>query len=410
MCAKTRTASRVAPSLIHKATLLFGSILFTLIFLELTIRFLGLYPHRPSQDETLFEYNEIYGWQFIPGKSAMEVAPGEFEGWVTINSTGMRDEEYSVKKPDGKKRIAVLGDSFVANLDVENADVFTERMKKLLPSDWQVLNFGVNGFGPTQELLMLRNKVIHYEPDMVIMLIYSRNDFDDIAGTMDWIKGYKRPKAILGGDGKVVIDPVLAQPPPPPESADRWRPSGGKEPLSFKKIHLRSLLYNYVRDRLFYRYNVFLMPEIRLCKKTPSRETEVSYILMKGILEEVRNFTRENGVGLIVVTAPTLVQVHDDVYWAKMKRKYGLDDERYDLFAPNKFIKQSCRDLGIRNLDLTPGLRQYASGGEILYYPHNQHWNKRGNQLVAEIISDYLRENGLVPSRINDKYQSTNDK
>lgn len=395
MRAKTHFGNRVTPSLAHKATLLSGSILFTLIFLELTIRLLGLYPNLPSQDETLFEYNELYGWQFIPGKSAMEVAPGEFQGLVTINSTGMRDEEYGVEKPVGKRRIAVLGDSFVANLDVESSDVFTERMKRLLPDNWQVLNFGVNGFGPAQELLMLRNKVIHYGPDMVIMLIYGRNDFDDIAGTMDWIKGYKRPKAVLGGDGRVAIEPIPA-PLPPPESSDGWSAPGDKEPPSFRKLHLKSLLYNYVRDRLFYRFNVFLMPEIRLCKNTPSRATEVSYILMRGILEEVRNFSRTNGIELIVVTAPTLVQVHDDVYWTKMKRKYGLSDEEYDLFAPNKFIERSCRELGVRNLDLAPGLRRHAAAGEILYYPHNQHWNRRGNQLVAEIISDYLRESGLV--------------
>lgn len=396
MRAKTRVGNRVAPSPAHKAALLLGGVLFTLILLESTIRLFDLYPHLPSQDETLFEYNEIYGWQFIPGKSALEVAPGEFQGMVTINSTGMRDEEYSVKKPFGKKRIAVLGDSFVANLDVDSSDVFTERMKKLLPGDWQVLNFGVNGFGPAQELLMLRNKAIRYEPDMVVMLIYGRNDFDDVAGTMDWIKGYKRPKAVLGEDGKVAIDPIPAQPPPPPENAGGWRPSGDGEPPSIRKLYLRSLLYNLVRDRLFYRFNVFLMPEIRLCKKTPSRETEVSYVLMKGILEGVRDFTRENGVELIVVTAPTLVQVHDDVYWTKMKRKYGLSDEEYDLFAPNKFIERSCRDLGIRSLDLTPEMRRRAAAGEILYYPHNQHWNKRGNQLVAEIVSDYLRGEGLV--------------
>jgi hypothetical protein len=234
---------------------------------------------------------------------------------------------------------------------------------------------------------------------MVITLIYNRNDFDDIAGTMDWIKGYKRPKAVLGEDGSVTIDPIPVQPSPPPGSAGGRRPStNDAEPL-FKNLHHRSVLYNYVRDRLFYRFNVFLMPEIRLCKKTPSRETEVSYTLIKGILEKIRDFSRSNEMELIIVTAPTLVQVHDDVYWTKMKRKYRLTDEEYDLFAPNKFMERSCRELGIRHLDLTPGLKKRAADGEMLYYPHNQHWNKRGNQLVAEIVSDYLMENGLVAAK-----------
>lgn len=381
-----------------KVLLSIGSIVVTLLLLEFLIRIFGLYPCLESQVESLFEYSDVYGWQFIPNKCAREVAPGEVQTLVKINSTGMRDEEYSLKKPPGKNRIAVLGDSFAANLDVDSADVFTELMKKMLPDNWQVLNFGVNGYGPAQELLLLKNKVIRYEPDIVIMLIYIRNDFDDSAGTMDWIKGYKRPKATLAPNGGIILDLSPTSSPRPSEGAGNWPSQRDEDPLSIRNIYKRSLLYHFIRDRLFYRFNVFMMPEIRLCSTQPSEETAVSYALMKEILREVHRFARDNNIEFITVTAPTIIQVYDRTYWTRVKKKYHLADDQYDLFGPNTFIRKSCAELGIRNLDLTPALRQHAASGESLYYRHNQHWNSQGNRLVARIISDYLLENRLVPA------------
>ncbi|MCX6355023.1 MAG: hypothetical protein NTZ78_08990 [Candidatus Aureabacteria bacterium] len=383
-------------TLLGKATAVVGSTLLTLLLMELLIRIFGLYPCLESQEDALFEYSGVYGWQFIPNKSARYVAPGESETRVKINSAGMRDEEYSVPKPPGKRRIAVLGDSFVSNMDVESKDVFTELMKKLLPPNWQVLNFGVNGYSPAQELLLLKDKVIRYEPDIVVLLIYIRNDFDDLAGSMDWIKGYKRPKARRAEEGGIVVDLAPTSPPEPPATAGGWGSQSEEEPLSIKNLHTKFLLYHFIRDRIFYRFNVFLMPEVRLCSKHPSDETRLSYSLMEGIIKEVYNFTRKNDIELLIVTAPTIIQVYDTVYWAKMIRKYGLADEDYDLFAPNEFIQKTCEDLGIRNLDLTPLLRQRAASGEQLYYRHNQHWTREGNQRVAGIISSYLRDSKLV--------------
>ncbi|MCX6357450.1 MAG: hypothetical protein NT045_06200, partial [Candidatus Aureabacteria bacterium] len=369
--------------MVGRVIVLAGSVFATLIALEALIRLSGLYPHLPSQDETLFEYHDMYGWQFIPNKYAREVAPGEFEAIVKINSAGMRNEECSVKKAPGGKRIAVLGDSFVSNLDVESADVFTAVMEGLLPPRWEVLNFGVNGFGPTQEYLLLAHKVIRYEPDIVIMCIYPRNDFDDIVGSMDWIKGYARPKARLDAGGKLLIDRLPTAPPPVPDAAKGWHCGRGEEPLTLKNAYKRSLLYHFVRDRIFYNFNAAMMPEVRICAKKPSRETAASAILMKEIIKETHCLTRARNSELLVVIAPTMVQVYEGRYWPGIKKRYHLNDEEYDLFSPNKYIRDVCAGLGVLALDLTPALSAHAASGARLYYPRNQHWNREGNRLVA---------------------------
>lgn len=382
-----------------KIALLIASSALTILSLEFALRLSGAYPCRPSQDEGLFECHPVYGWRFIPGKRARVVQAGEYEGTVQINSAGMREGECVVEKPEGTRRIAVLGDSFVSNLDVDAADVFTEVMETLLPPSCQVLNFGVNGFSPVQEYLLLKDLAVRYRPDVVLMVVYLRNDFDDNQGTMDWIKGYARPKARIASGGELIIESAPSSSPERPESAGDWGKDEEDEPLTLGNAHTRLLLYHFVRDRLFYRFNVFLMPEIRMCAKSASPETTASYSLMEKIIGEFAGFCRMNGIEPVVVVAPTIVQVYDDLYWARMVRKYRLPEKEYDLFKPNRFILDACRRRGVHSLDLTPALRRHAQAGERIYYPHNQHWNRAGNRIVAEAICGYLSESGLLDSR-----------
>ena len=55
----------------------------------------------------------------IPGKTGVYVSKHEFKTMISINSAGMRDIEYSLAKPAGKKRIVILGDSFVSSMGVD---------------------------------------------------------------------------------------------------------------------------------------------------------------------------------------------------------------------------------------------------------------------------------------------------
>lgn len=384
------------PGLGVKVAILVVSGATTLLVAEIALRLSGIYPSRPSQDETLFAYHPALGWHFIPNKTARVVSPGEFEGMVRINSAGMRDGECAEEKSPGARRIAVLGDSFVSNLDVREREVFTEVMETLLPPTWQVLNFGVNGFGPVQCRLLLEERVIRYRPEIALMLVFIGNDFDDNGGALDWISGYARPKAKLAPDGEVRIETAPSPSPARPESAGDWGRGRGDDPWRLRDAYKRFVLYHFVRDRLYYTFRVSIMPEMRLCRKSLSPEAARSYALMEGVIAEFGDFCRRRGIEPVVVIAPTIAQVRDGAYWARMKRKCRLADRDYDLEKPCRFIGEVCRRRGLRSLDLTPALRARARAGDRLYYRRNRHWDRAGNRLVAETICRYLVECGLV--------------
>jgi|GEM_PF-2998450 len=97
---------------------------------------------------------------------------------ILTNSLGMRDREYTVAKPDGVFRIAVLGDSITFGFGVNQEEVYTEVLEDRLLSEGrkiEVMNFAVPGYSTLKEVEQYRYKVAEYDPDLVI-IGYCMND------------------------------------------------------------------------------------------------------------------------------------------------------------------------------------------------------------------------------------------
>ena len=54
---------------------------------------------------------------------------------VNINKAGFRDYEYSVDKPEGVFRIAVLGDSLIFGFGVNLEDTFPKVLERMLKKE-----------------------------------------------------------------------------------------------------------------------------------------------------------------------------------------------------------------------------------------------------------------------------------
>ena len=81
-------------------------------------------------------------------------------------------------------------------------------MEQQLP-DTTVLNFGVNGYGQTQELLLLRELLATATPQLIIQVIYLRNDFADNLNS-DWL--LPRPRAEWHDEELRFLPPPAFQP------------------------------------------------------------------------------------------------------------------------------------------------------------------------------------------------------
>jgi len=100
----------------------------------------------------------------------------------STNSFGMRDREYSLVKPAGTYRIALLGPSHAMGNGVADGETFEQlveqRLNQAIPAGdahrFEILNFAVDGYTLPQQLAMLEDRVLQFDPDMVIVNHYHR--------------------------------------------------------------------------------------------------------------------------------------------------------------------------------------------------------------------------------------------
>ncbi len=128
----------------------------------------------------LFAEFTLWWWGFkviyvLQAKGVQSTLPFELDRHVLyrlvpssknhINSLGFRDNEFLPKGT--KRRVVVLGDSFPMGLAVEPQHSFPKKLQSLRP-DIEVLNLGIQGYGPDQELLTYRRIKSSVKPDHVI--------------------------------------------------------------------------------------------------------------------------------------------------------------------------------------------------------------------------------------------------
>ena len=90
---------------------------------------------------------------------------------IRTNSLGLReDREFEVPKPDGQKRLLVLGDSITLAWGVDVEDGFCARLDRDLDG-WQVINSGVGNYNSSAEAETY-DKLQVLEPDAVMLAFY----------------------------------------------------------------------------------------------------------------------------------------------------------------------------------------------------------------------------------------------
>jgi hypothetical protein len=104
------------------------------------------------------------------------------------NSLGYRDVEWTPEQLQGKTKVMVVGDSFVAGSGISNPDDrFSNQLGQLLGNDYVVLNVGSPGWDTIDEV----KAIIQYphKPDILILSYYI-NDIEGIA----YERGAQRPQ------------------------------------------------------------------------------------------------------------------------------------------------------------------------------------------------------------------------
>ena len=100
----------------------------------------------------------------------------------TTNRQGFRNyKDFQYEKPEGVIRVVALGDSHTQGFEVHQDYTYSSIIQRYLNGKGikaEVINTGVSGFSNAEELLLLENELVKYEPDYVVLGFFA-NDFQD---------------------------------------------------------------------------------------------------------------------------------------------------------------------------------------------------------------------------------------
>ncbi len=78
-----------------------------------------------------------------------------------------------------------------------------------------------------------------------------------------------------------------------------------------------------------------------------------------------------------------------------------LEEGEWDLKKPHRLLSNFLRKHDIEYFELLPPFLDYSQkeGAKRLALQTDAHYNSDGHQLAAQLIYDYLLQNGLIPKR-----------
>jgi hypothetical protein len=114
------------------------------------------------------------GRAVVPGGSDYDAQLGwrpneNIDAWVRRKGWGLADGELTVPR---RPRVEFVGDSFTYGLYVSDDESFAVRLGADHLRDHEIVNFGVNGYGADQMLLLYETIGRLYRPDIVVMGLY----------------------------------------------------------------------------------------------------------------------------------------------------------------------------------------------------------------------------------------------
>jgi hypothetical protein len=113
--------------------------------------------------------------------------------------------------------------------------------------------------------------------------------------------------------------------------------------------------------------------------------------LLDGIIGECRKIGSEF---MLVIKRP-----NNQLRW--LNRFPGLSSYRFSIDAHHEWLSAFAESRGVYYLDLAPYFQEYyyehpTGHPEQYSWPHNGFWREPGHRLAAELIYNYIMENGIL--------------
>lgn len=331
----------------------------------------------------------------VVDKARLAYTPHRYIGYIPTpnfrrganfhNSLGFRGEEFPEQKPQGEFRIVCVGGSTTYTTYVEDPlQAYPAQLQDVLKEKGfgavRVINAGGAGWTSYETLSNFIYRLLYLDPDVIVFY----HGINDAAARMIY------PFIAYKGDNSGFLLPPAMEPQQPVYMKSnflRWlfiRQGWAQSPMALHMTmgRLRGTS-RYFQFRYQYENNRFpsgifekiSIPEL-FAKNPPD------YFLQN--LHNLVLLCRAYGIRPAVLTFKVTPEVEDH---------YSHPQFAAGILEQNERLKRLCPQWGVPLCDFAALYPDDAK-----YYADSIHVNERGARLKAEIISEFLIRQGLVPN------------
>lgn len=266
--------------------------------------------------------------------------------------------------------IAVVGDSFVEAMMLPSSELLTSVLGQLENST--VANLGVAGYGPQQELGVLKKHAMNLHPKTIVWFFYEGNDLEDA-------REYETKAGRFPKDGNRTYR--LFQRSFTSNAMRAFlRTKRGCNPS--RDLERR---FGTIQDPQGLKHRMYFAYPIQPLTKSDLEALEK----VRAALVEGYRLCRERGIRLIVVFGPTEYRVYNGlsnlVEVAEEVKSWEIND------LPDRLRNVvSGISSDIVYVDLTTAFKKEAARGTRIFLTDDTHWSSAGHQVVAQTLHNVL--------------------
>ena len=357
-----RGRSTVRRTWLKKLGLAGGATVIAFVLCEIAARLLYPAPPDPTREPQIqYQGDADVGYGHVPNQQGWID-----DGWVTINSLGLRGPEPAMPKPKGLFRFMVLGDSCTVGWGVNDDETFCSVLERLLCEaypgrQFEVINCGVAGYDTQNEERQLKRLAPLFQPDFVLVTFF-HNDLPHNGLTPDGDKGVEQ-----------IISPKPGQ--------------------IFRMVPRRNWLNRTLRQsRAIYCIKDSMMRmkntganldmqaawELALLDGKRSSAIEEAWRAEEEILKRMRSLANSYKCPIGLMASPCREQVRQDYPNARYQSK----------------VKEIGDRLGILVVDPLPLFIDRRGQVSELFIPYDRyHASAAGHRLIGQSLFDFLKNN-----------------
>lgn len=346
------------------------------------------FPCRLTAPDPLVKYS------FVPHKTCT-IKTGEFQVEYRINEHGLRDNSFTIQKPNNIFRILFLGDSFTEGQGVELSQTMVKRLQENLNNTsgegkYQIINGGVAGYSTVLEYLYLVERGIKFNPDLVIINL-NMTDFTEERANL---KHTKRDK---NGEIKGVF---IERKRRLPQKLDDFLTSSS---FLYNLYLLKEEQIVNLKDSIMAKLSQKPQPQHTKSQTdiTPGNLDRDLFAITRNIEEAkfeelfspvtdrlmtMKQYLDGRQIPMIVVLIPNGHQI-DKSQWAVGRRAWQLTEEKYPTTI-NDRLREFSQNNNIPFIDPTADLQKYLleHPDSRLFYELDGHFTPLAHKIVADTI------------------------